>query len=180
MKVILLAREAWGKVSSQKSVVSSQEADEECPFDVPGEVKVSGFDAWRRDQCMQAVERQGLTECRNEDYLPLMAHFLRLLGREDEAAALQERAEMEPRAYLMDQFQRACRDAAGAVDNPVQYAEGFLRRACKCGIDDAPDKALWRAVYLLRNKVKCERKKAGKLVNSHSSLVIGEEEGSVA
>jgi hypothetical protein len=151
----LLARQAWGK----RSEIGDRRS-EECPFEVPGEERISAFDAWRREQCMQAVERQGLTECRNEDYLPLMAHFLRLLGREDEAAALLERAEMEPRAYVMDQFRRACRVAEGHVQNPEQYAEGFLRRACKCGIDDAPEKALWRAVYLLRNKVKCETRKA--------------------
>jgi hypothetical protein len=157
-KLILLARQAFG-VSR-----GACREEEECPFEVPGEAKVSDFDAWRREQCMQAVERQGLTECRNEDYLPLMAHFLRLLGRDDEAAALQERAEMEPRAYLMDQFQRACRAAERHVQNPEQYALGFLRRACKCGIDDAPDKALWRAIYLLRNKVKCEERKATRRV----------------
>jgi hypothetical protein len=95
-----------------------------------------------------------------------MAHFLRVLGRTEEADRLVARAEMEPRAYLMDQFRRACNDAASAVDNPVQYAEGFLRRACGCGIDDAPDKALWRAIYLLRNKVKCEERKRERTVGA--------------
>jgi hypothetical protein len=160
-KLVLLAREAFGKRGTGSGELGTEE---ECPFEVPGEAKVSDFDAWRRSQCMQAVERPGLTACRNEDYLPLKAHFLRILGRTEEADAAQERAEMEPRAYLFDQFRRACNAAAGAVDNPAQYAEGFLRRACKCGIDDAPDKALWRAIYLLRNKVKCEERKRKRTV----------------
>jgi hypothetical protein len=118
-------------------------------------------DVWRHEQCMQAVERPGLTACRNEDYLPLMAHFLRVQGRDEEADAALTRAEMEPRAYLVAQFNKAAQDAMEYIDDPVRYAEGFLRKACKCGIDDAPDKALWRAIYLLRNKVRCERRKHG-------------------
>jgi hypothetical protein len=155
-KLVLLARQAFVKAEGGRRKTE----EEECPFDVPGEARVSDFDAWRRSQCMQAVERPGLSVCRNEDYLPLQAHFLRLLGRDQEAEAVQARAEMEPRAYLMAQFNRATQEAKDYIDDPVRYAEGFLRKACGCGIDDAPDKALWRAIYLLRNKVRVERKKA--------------------
>jgi hypothetical protein len=172
-KLVLLAKQAWGERRPETRDQRPQTEDgrpkttdqrpqtEDCPFDVPGEAKVSDFDGWRREQCMQVVERPGLTACCNEDYLPLTAHFLRLLGRTEEAEAALTRAEMEPRVYLMGQFNRAAQEAMGYIDDPVRYAEGFLRKACGCGIDDAPDKALWRAIYLLRNKVRCERKKEG-------------------
>jgi hypothetical protein len=44
------------------------------------------FDAWRREQCLAAVGKFGLTACTHGDFQPLMAHFKTLSG--DLAAAL--------------------------------------------------------------------------------------------
>lgn len=159
-KLAMLARMAWGKQREDRSQESGVRSDEDCPFEVPGERdEVGDFDTWRRRQCMIAVERPGLSVCRNEDYLPLKAHFLMILGRVDEAEAVGERAAMDPRNRAMHEFRRACSAAAGVLDNPEAYADGFLRRACGVGIHDASDKQVWRAVYLLRRKAGLERKK---------------------
>jgi hypothetical protein len=158
-QLILMAREAW---MAAKTGPDADAGADDCPFDIPTDRTELSFDDWRRAQCMLVVERPGLTACRNEDYLPLKAHFLRLLGRHTEADAALERAEMEPRAYVLFHFQAACKAAAGALDNPVAYASGFLRKAEGCGIDDAPDRALWRAIYLLRRKAGLESKKTRK------------------
>jgi hypothetical protein len=157
-QLILLAREAWAK---RAEPVLAGVVDE-CPFDVPAPAGAGeDFDAWRHAECMMAVERPGLSACRNEDYLPLKAHFLRLLGRHEEAEALDAKALVDPRNRAMHEFQRACMAAAGVLDNPLAYAEGFLRRACGVSLDEASDTHIWRAVYLLRRKAGLEKRKGG-------------------
>ena len=167
-RLVLLAREAWQKQKQKQTTDHGQQTtdhgqqttDQECPFEVPGERDaVEDVDTWRRRQCMIAVERPGLSLCRNEDFLPLKAHFLMILGRIDEAEEAGERAAMDPRNRAMHELQRACGAAAGCLDNPEAYAEGFLRRACGVGLRDASDKQIWRATYLLRRKAGLERKK---------------------
>jgi hypothetical protein len=44
------------------------------------------FDSWRREQCLAAVGKSGLTACTHGDFQPLMAHFKTLSG--DLAGAL--------------------------------------------------------------------------------------------
>lgn len=43
------------------------------------------FDAWRHRECMEAVQRGGITECNHEDFRPLLSHFQALAG--DDGAA---------------------------------------------------------------------------------------------
>lgn len=45
------------------------------------------FDAWRHDQCMQAVSKPGITSCHHGDFRPLLAHFQTLAG--DDASAFE-------------------------------------------------------------------------------------------
>jgi hypothetical protein len=156
-RLVLLAREAWLHEVREHAAPADQD---DAPFAVPGEREpVADFDAWRRRQCMIAVERPGLSLCRNEDYLPLQAHFLMILGRIDEAESAGERAAMDPRNRAMHEFRRACSAAASVLDNPESYAEGFLRRACGVGLADASDRQIWRAVYLLKRKAGLEVRK---------------------
>jgi len=159
-RLILLARQAY---AARALAAVPAAVGDDCAFDVPSEaVEAQGFDEWRRRECLLAVERPGLSACRNEDYLPLLAHFLQILGRGDEADEARARASFDARGRAMHEFQRACVDAAKALDNPEAYADGFLRKACGVGIRDASDKQIWRAVYLLRRKAGLEAKKAGR------------------
>jgi len=48
----------------------------------------SRFDDWRRDQVMDAVGKPGISKIARNDWRTVMAHFLTLSGREDEAFAL--------------------------------------------------------------------------------------------
>jgi len=117
------------------------------------------FDTWRHQQCLLVVERGGLTQCRNEDFLPLKAHFLRLLGREGEAAQAETRAACEPRTWAMHAFDRECRAVADVLPAARNYAAGYLRNKRGCDLDDASDKDLWACVYLLRRRAEQLRKK---------------------
>ncbi len=136
--LVMLAREAW---------------QQEFP---PSDLD---FDVWRHRQVMATVERGGLTQCRNEDFLFLKAHFLKLLGRDAEAGAALARHELEPRTWAWHKFQEAVReakDAAAAAGDkrfdPIAYAGGFLRRKRGVNLDDADTKSIWQAYYLLRRK----------------------------
>ena len=110
------------------------------------------FDAWRHRQCQMAVERPGLTACRNEDFLPLKAHFLRLLGDEAGAEEAQLRASGEARRQAWWGLERACNAAADVLPAAWQYASGFMRNKRGCGLDDADAKALRHAAYVVSRK----------------------------
>jgi hypothetical protein len=117
------------------------------------------FDAWRHRQCLVAVERGGLTQCRNEDYLPLKAHLLRLAGRDEEADRADTRAAVEPRTWALHAFERECSAVADVLPAARNYAAGFLRNKRSVAIEDASDKDLWSCVYLLRRRAEQLRKK---------------------
>lgn len=164
--LILLARQAY---AARTMAAVPAPAGDDCPFDVPTEaVEAPPFDQWRRQQCLIAVERPGFSCCRNEDYLPLKAHFLQILGRGDEADEARARSALDARARALHEFQRACAEAASAVQNPEAYADGFLRKVCNCGIRDASDKQIWRAVYLLRRKA-AQMAKRGRHIKQEAS-----------
>jgi len=136
--LVMLARDAW--------------AQEFPPSDL-------SFDEWRHRQVMATVERGGLTQCRNEDFLFLKAHFLKLLGRDEESARASARQEMEPRTWALHKFHAAVREARAAAVmagnlhfDPLAYAGGFLLRKRGVSLDDADTKSIWQAYYLLRRK----------------------------
>lgn len=51
-----------------------------------GNVDGENFDQWRRRECLETVNKPGLTACNHGDYRPLLAHFQTLAG--DDSAAL--------------------------------------------------------------------------------------------
>ena len=118
------------------------------------------FDEWRHRQCALAVERGGFTECRNEDYLPLKAHFLRLSGHVQQADAALAKYSVEPRTWALAAFDKAVREAnaaaqaAGLALDAHTYACGFLRNKRSVNLEDADTKSIWQAVYLLNRKAK--------------------------
>lgn len=43
------------------------------------------FDTWRKTQCLEAVNRPGITACNHEHFRPLLAHFQTLAGDDAQA-----------------------------------------------------------------------------------------------
>ena len=127
--LVLLARQAYGRSGSTVD-----------------------FDSWRHQQVLMAVERFGLTDARNEDYLPLRAHFLDLLGRQVEAVACRAQAAVEPRSWVMGKLRAECNAAADVLPDAFGYAAGFVLKHRKVLIEDADDKVLWQAVFLVRRR----------------------------
>jgi hypothetical protein len=118
------------------------------------------FDSWRHDQVMRVVERGGFRECRNEDYLPLKAHFLRLLDRTAEAEEALAKYDTETRSWALNRLQHACKLAADVLPDAMNYASGFIRNHRGVGIDDASDKDLWAAMYTVKRRAEQLRRKA--------------------
>ena len=116
------------------------------------------FDEWRHRQCMITVERAGLTDCRNEDYLPLRAHFQALLGNEEQAAADWMKHEEEPRSWAMHKLDWECRAAAEVMPEAKRYAAGFVRNKRNVELSEADDKTLWHAMYVVRRRAQQLRK----------------------
>jgi hypothetical protein len=138
--LILLARQAW------------ETAHQTLPFD-----------DWRRQQVLFAVERPGLTACRNEDYLPLRAHFLRLLGRTGAAEIAAARVWEDPRRQALAKLQHECRTAQDVMPAAWNYAAGFIRNKRNVSIDDADARTIWHAVFLVRRRAAQLRRKGGRL-----------------
>lgn len=134
-RIVLLAREAFDFMVETGALGDAAE-----------------FDAWRHEQCQQTVERPGLSVCRNEDYLPLRAHFLRLLGRKDAAEIAAKRVWDDPRRQALAKLQHECRAAADVMPAAWDYAAGFVRNKRGVSIDDADAKTVWHAVFLVRRR----------------------------
>lgn len=117
------------------------------------------FNVWRHRNCMQAVERPGLTACRNEDYLPLRTHFLALCGRTLEAESARLRHETEPRTWALHKLADECREAADVLPDAWRYAAGFVQHKRGVAIDDADEKTVWHAVYVVRRRAEQLRRK---------------------
>lgn len=142
-RLVLLAREAFDHLVARGALGDAAEPD-----------------VWRREQCMQAVERPGLTACRNEDYLPLRAHFLRVLGRADAAEIAAMRAWTDPRRQALAKLRQECEAAADVMPAAGAYAAGFVRNKRGVAIDDADAKTIWHAVFIVRRRAAQLRRSA--------------------
>ena len=117
------------------------------------------FDDWRHRQVVQCAERAGLTQCHNEDFLPLKRWFLALAGRLAEADAAGQRAEVEPRTWALHKLQEACTASADVMPYAWNYAQGILKHR---GMDfeNADAKTLWRVLYTIKRRAGQLRRKS--------------------
>lgn len=118
------------------------------------------FDDWRRRECLQTVERAGLRECRQEDYLPLQSHWLARLGCAGAARRLQARALMEPRAMALAKLASEMQAARGTLGDPEAYVGAIAR--CKFKTQDVRElgeKQLWTLVFDVRRAAQKKRRR---------------------
>jgi len=138
MELARLARRAWDKLENQGTP----------------------FDDWRHRQCLQAVERGGVRECRQEDYLPLKAHFLRLLGIEGEARRLEKRAAHEPHRVAMAKLRLEMAAVMDVIGQPAQYVASIARCKYKTtNLDELSERQLWTLVFDIRRAA--QKRRAG-------------------
>ena len=116
------------------------------------------FDTWRHAQVRLCVERGGVTECRQEDYDVVKAHFLRVLGQAEMAERMQARAECEPRRQALGKLHRECEAAADVIDRPLEYVASIAKSRFKTRIlDDLSEKQLWSLVFDIRRNAQRRR-----------------------
>jgi hypothetical protein len=136
--LVLLAKRAWEKLGQ------------------PGT-----FEEWRHQQVRMVTERGGLTECRNEDFLPLQAQFLRLVGQTAMAERKVLKYEMEPLRWAQHKIMVECKTASDVIDRPHEYVLSIARARYKVqSLDDCSEKQLWGLMFDLRRNAQRRRAKA--------------------
>jgi hypothetical protein len=122
--------------------------------------ETTDFDSWRHQQAIQAVERTGLRECRQEDFAQLKGHFLRLLGQPAMANRMQARAELEPRRVALWKLRHECEAVADVIGNAEAYVCGIARARFKVGtLAELGEKQLWILLFDLRRNAQRRRAK---------------------
>ena len=141
--LVLLAKRAF-----EKSGASSQASE--------------SFEDWRHHQVKIATERNGLRECRNEDFLPLQAHFLRLIGQTAMADRRVLKYETEPRRWALHKLEAECGEAKDVIDRPMEYVLSICRARYKVQtLDDLDEKRIWVLMFDLRRNAQRRRAKGG-------------------
>lgn len=138
----LLARQAFGRLCAAGALGDAAE-----------------FDSWRHHQCVLAVERPGLRACRNEDYLPLRAHFLALLGRREAAERARVRAEVEPLTWAVRRLETEMAAARDVIERPEEYVASIARCKFKTRLfrTDLNEKQVWTLVFDIRRAAQKRR-----------------------
>lgn len=139
-QLVLLAYRAYAAVK-RRSFTEGNEGNKE-----------ESFDEWRHRQQRQAVERSSLRTCTNEDYLFLKAHYLKILGQKAMAEKYLVTASTEPRRWALARLEKECAAAKDVLPGAWNYAAGFLRNARHVSIDDATEKQIWHAIYIVRRR----------------------------
>jgi hypothetical protein len=118
------------------------------------------FVDWRRDQQISAVNCESLTECHNEDYKVLIAHFKNLIpSQAGEALNAILEAESDPRRQALAVLRKECKAAEDIFPKGMEYVRGFLRNRRNCSLENADKKAIWHGIFTLRKKVQALRAK---------------------
>lgn len=126
---------------------AGREAFEECN---PELSRTKCFEAWRHVEQGKAVGRQSLCDCTQDDYQPLRAHFLALIGAGGAAVNALMRHQEEPRIRARWKLQQAL-DERGLDES---YAAAICRRQFKCALGDASEKQLWNLFFTV-----CKRRR---------------------
>ena len=103
---------------------------------------------WRQEQQYKAVGKQSLTECVQDDFLPIRAHFLNLAGQSAVAMNMHLKHDTEPKRIAMHKLTEACARAG----KPLAYAAAICRSKNKCALDEANVKQIWQLVFTIKNR----------------------------
>jgi hypothetical protein len=126
---------------------------------------VSGlsFDAWRRKETLLTVERPGLRQCRQEDFLRLKAHWLKALGAVKQAERVQARAQIEPRQMALHKLHAELASAADVIKRPHDYVAAIAAARFKTSLieTDLAANQIWNLVFDIRRAAQRRRSAQG-------------------
>ncbi len=117
------------------------------------------FDAWRHEEQFKACHKQFLRSCVQEDWPRLKGHFLRMLGRLDEARECERGAAAGNIGVARYHLRKACAAAADAIERPEDYARAIARSRYKTAdLNALSCRQVWGLVFDLRRAAARRRK----------------------
>lgn len=117
------------------------------------------FDDWRHEEQFKACHKQFLRSCVQEDWPRLMAHFLRILGRVDEARRYERRSAVGNIGVARYHLRQALEAAGDVIERPDAYAAAIARSRYKTGnLNELTARQIWGLVFDLRRSAARRRK----------------------
>jgi len=111
-----------------------------------GEAELSQF---RHEQVQSAVGKSGLRVCVQDDFLPLKAWFLDLMGESGQAMDAHIEHAGEARRLALYHLEQVC----AMSGHDVSYAGVVCRSMFKCALDEASAVQLWKLVFRLKSRL---------------------------
>jgi hypothetical protein len=127
------------------------------------------FDDWRRRECMQCVERGGLTFAAQSDWPFIMGHFHKLIATHtdndqerfvsnDVAFKMGAKALNQDASFAMAKLRHECTSAQGVMRDPRGFCRGIsLKRfhvePVQNGLIKLSAQQIWWLIFTLRRRV---------------------------
>jgi hypothetical protein len=110
----------------------------------------------RHAECVKATGKPGLTACTQDDYKPLLAHFLALAGQDGAAFNAAVDHGTEPKRIALYKLN----EALGKAGLPMAYAAAISRRKHHCEPADLTAAQLWQLVFTINTRGAARRRRA--------------------
>jgi hypothetical protein len=123
-------------------------------------------DRFRHEHVVIATGKAGLRDCVQDDYLPVKAHFLDLIGESGAAMNAHLAHGVESRKLALHHLEKMCEQRGVNL----AYAASICRSMFKCALDDASVKQLWKITFRLKTR---RSKRAAKRQDSKPKYVEG-------
>lgn len=117
------------------------------------------LEEWRREEQFKACHRTHLRSCTQADWPLLCGHFLRVMGRLDEARRMETRALTGNLPVARRKLEEALREAGPALGDARAYAAAIARRQFKRGLDELTERQVWCLVFTVRNRARGKARK---------------------
>jgi hypothetical protein len=103
---------------------------------------------FRHEQVEHAIGRAGLRDCVQNDYLPLKAHFLDIIGESGAAMNAHLAHANEDRKLAHFKLERICEEKGVALG----YAATICRAKFKCALEEASKNQLWKLFFTVKSR----------------------------
>lgn len=143
MRICKLAEEAW--TAKGRPYFTGDDA----PFSLS---KHEALTLWRQEEQKAAVDHRHLTTCTQVEFPRLMSHFLRALGRAEEADRWEARGAMDPLRQAQVVLDRTINAAASDLGDAESYAAAIARRQFGRSLAELDRRQIWAIVFTLRNR----------------------------
>ena len=133
------------------------------------------FNAWRYEENFKACHKESLRACTQRDWPLLRAHFLRLLGRCEQARNLETRATLQAAHVAANRLRLECEAARDVIAMPGKYIEAISRARFKRPTNELSAREIWTLVFDLRRNAQGRRAKARRAAISDQPSAVSQE-----